>query len=180
MTALAPASLSISAERSPVNGPLGSAWQSCAPISTGAPFAAAAKRTSNVAGGHIIRSTAASLRAPSTIRPNSATEDCRPFIFQLPATSGRRGARTIVVSRVFPNPTKRLAERSRTRQRSAGGGLLGPPYVAMQSPPPYDAITPVRRGFSQSRMTHASRSTKSLFQLARQGGDGRRSRLLGH
>src|SRR5215470_5625657 len=102
MTALAPASLSISAERSPVNGPLGSALQSCAPICTGAPFAAAAKRTSNVAGGHIIRSTAASLRAPSTIWLNSAAEDRRPFIFQLPATSGRRGARTIVASLRFP------------------------------------------------------------------------------
>src|SRR6516164_279410 len=179
MTALAPASLSISAERSPVNAPLGSAWQSCAPISTEVPFAAAAKRTSSVAGGHIIRSTAVSFCAPSTIRVNSAAEDRRPFIFQLPATSGRRGARTIVVSRVFPNPAKRLAERSRARQRSVGGSLLSPPYVAMLSPPPYDATTPVRRGFSQSRMTHASRSTKSLFQLARQGGDGRRCRLLG-
>src|SRR5215467_5772008 len=105
-------------------------------MSTGVPFAAAAKRTSKVAGGHIISSTAASLRAPSTIRPNSAAEDRRPFIFQLPATSGRRGARTIVVSRVFPNPAKRLAERARTRQRSAGGRLLGLPYVAMQGPPP--------------------------------------------
>src|ERR1700746_328274 len=150
MTALAPARLTIWAERSPVTVPLGSACQSCAPISTGAPFAAAAKRTSNVAGGHIIRSTAASLRAPSTIRLNSATEDRRPFIFQLPATSGRRGARTIVVSRVFPNPTKRLAERSRTRQRSAGGGLLGPPYVAMHRPPPFDAINPGPRGVFQS------------------------------
>jgi len=107
--------LSISAERSPVNAPLGSAWQSCAPISTEVPFAAAAKRTSSVAGGHIIRSTAVSFCAPSTIRVNSAAEDRRPFIFQLPATSGRRGARTIVVSRVFPNPAKRLAERSRAR-----------------------------------------------------------------
>ena len=140
MTALAPASLSISAERSPVNGPLGSAWQSCAPISTGAPFAAAAKRTSNVAGGHIIRSTAASLRAPSTIRLNSAVEDRRPFIFQLPATSGRRGSRTIFVSRVFPNPARRLAECPRARQWAAGDGLPASPYVATQSPPPYDAM----------------------------------------
>src|SRR5215469_13116482 len=102
MTALAPASLSISAERSPVNAPLGSAWQSCAPISTEVPFAAAAKRTSSVAGGHIIRSTAVSFCAPSTIRVNSAAEDRRPFIFQLPATSGRRDARTIVASLRFP------------------------------------------------------------------------------
>src|SRR5215469_4195482 len=120
MTALAPASLSISAERSPVNGPLGSALQSCAPISTGAPFAAAAKRTSNVAGGHIIRSTAASL----------------------PATSGRRGTRTIFVSRAFPNPARRLAERPQARQRAAGDGLPASPYVATQSPPPYDAMAP--------------------------------------
>src|SRR5215469_270329 len=116
-------------------------------MSTGVPFAAAAKRTSKVAGGHIISSTAASLRAPSTIWPNSAAEDRRPFIFQLPATSGRRGARTIVVSRVFPNPAKRLAERSRTRQRLARGGPLTPPYVAMQSPPPYDATTRPAAGF---------------------------------
>src|SRR5215472_15873861 len=146
MTALAPASLSISAERSQVNGPLGSAWQSCAPISTGVPFAAAARRTSSVAGGHIMRSTAVSFCAPSTIRVNSAAEDRRPFIFQLPATSGRRGARAIVVPRVFPSPTKRLAERSRARQRLAGGNLLSPPYVAMLSPPPYDATTPVAAG----------------------------------
>src|SRR5262249_31852690 len=84
---------------------------------------------------------AVSFCAPSTMRVNSAAEDRRPFIFQLPATSGRRGARTIVVSRVFPNPAKRLAERSRTRQRSPSRGPLAPPYVAMQSPPPYDATT---------------------------------------
>src|SRR5262249_57454237 len=53
------------------------------------------------------------------------------------------------------------------------------PYASTESPPPLDAIPQGRRGFSQSRMTHASRSTKSLFQLARQGGDGRRRRLLG-
>src|SRR5262245_50544543 len=110
-------------------------------MSTAVPFAAAAKRTSSVAGGHIISSTAVSFCAPSTIRVNSAAEDRRPFIFQLPATSGRRGARAIVVSRVFPNPAKRLAERSRTRQRLAGSSLLSPAYVAMQSPPPYDAMT---------------------------------------
>src|SRR5260370_1341562 len=102
--------------------------------------AAAAKRTSNVAGGHIIRSTAASLRAPSTIRLNSAVEDRRPFIFQLPATSGRRGTRTIFVSRGFPNPARRLAECPRARQRAAGDGLPVSPYVATQSPPPYDAM----------------------------------------
>ena len=43
ITACAPASASISAEMSPVRAPDGSAWQSCAPISTGEPRAAPAK-----------------------------------------------------------------------------------------------------------------------------------------
>ena len=95
MIALAPASLSISADKSPVNAPEGSAWQSCAPIRTAEPATAAANSAMRVAGGHSIRSTAPSSFAPWMIRLSSAAEERRPFIFQLPATSGRR-ARTII------------------------------------------------------------------------------------
>ena len=58
-----------------------------------------------------------------------------------------------------------------------------PRYVAMQGAAPYDAAPLVGfddQALSQSRMAHASRSTQSLFQLARQGGHGHRRRLLGH
>ena len=36
------------------------------------------------------------------------------------------------------------------------------------------------KGFRSNGLTHASRYTQSLFQLARQGGDDHRCRLLGH
>ena len=88
---VAPASASISAEMSPVWAPDGLAWQSCAPMATAEPRAAAAKRASKVAGGHTIRSALPAMAAaPATILSSSATEAASPFIFQLPATSGRR------------------------------------------------------------------------------------------
>jgi hypothetical protein len=45
-----------------------------------------------VAGGHTMMWIAVSSRAPETIAANSAPEARSPFIFQFPATSGRRGS----------------------------------------------------------------------------------------
>ncbi len=96
MTAVAPASASISAAMSPVKAPLASAWQSWPPIVTGEPFAASASAATSVAGGQTITSAlAASAAAPATILPNSAADAASPFIFQLPATSGRRAVPAI-------------------------------------------------------------------------------------
>src|SRR5262245_10658206 len=184
ITALAPASLSISAERSPVKAPAGSAWQSWAPIRTGLPAAAAANSATRVAGGHTRISTAASSRAPSAIRASSATEARRPFIFQLPATSGRRGARAISRYPPFRLSTQAVSRAPADTPGCACDGLPPPRQVARQGPPPYDAERPPHRRLAGRErlpitVTHASRSTKSLFQLARQGGDVRRGALFG-
>ena len=91
MTALAPASLSISAETSPVNAPEGSAWQSWAPIATRDPRARAAKSASKVAGGQTrISIPGGRPGAAAMIRSSSAAAALSPFIFQFPAISGRR------------------------------------------------------------------------------------------
>src|ERR1700722_18369097 len=91
MTARAPASASISAEMSPVWAPDGLGWQSWPPIkSPFEPANFAANAAISVAGGQTSRSAfAATLEAPASMASNSAMEDRRPFIFQLPAISGR-------------------------------------------------------------------------------------------
>src|SRR6267378_8424712 len=91
MMALAPASASISAERSPVWAPDALGWQSCAPIAkVFEPRAFSAKAAISVAGGQTSRSAlAATPGAPASMASNSAMEAFRPFIFQLPAISGR-------------------------------------------------------------------------------------------
>src|ERR1700744_1282131 len=91
MTALAPASASISAERSPVWAPDTFGWQSWAPTSRVLmPCALAANAASRVAGGQTRRSALATTpAAPAHIASNSAIDARRPFIFQLPAISGR-------------------------------------------------------------------------------------------
>src|SRR5688500_9880322 len=91
MIAFAPRSASISAEISPVKAPDGSAWQSWAPIAIFDPSTSLANIIKRVAGGQIVRSTLADRSAaPCKILPSSAVESASPFIFQLPATSGRR------------------------------------------------------------------------------------------
>src|SRR5882757_6630224 len=90
MTALAPASASISAARSPVWAPEALGWQSCAPTANPEPVALPAKPAISVAGGQTSRSAfPASAAAPASMVSNSAKEAFRPFIFQLPAISGR-------------------------------------------------------------------------------------------
>src|SRR3981189_3071678 len=90
MTALAPASASISAEMSPVCAPDDFGWQSCAPTATAEPWALSAKAVIRVAGGQTSRSAlAATSGAPASMASNSPCEAFRPFIFQLPAISGR-------------------------------------------------------------------------------------------
>src|SRR5579863_432372 len=91
MTALAPASASISAERSPVWAPEDLGWQSWAPIARPlAPRALSANAATSVAGGQTSRSALAVTRAaPASMASSSAEEALRPFIFQLPAISGR-------------------------------------------------------------------------------------------
>src|SRR5215471_3631530 len=91
MMALAPASASISAEISPVWAPERLGWQSCAPTANDlAPLALAAKAETKVAGGQTRRSALAiTPLLPASIASNSPMEAERPFIFQLPAISGR-------------------------------------------------------------------------------------------
>src|SRR5271163_1918784 len=90
MMALAPASASISAARSPVWAPDGLGWQSCAPTISALPRAFSANAAIRVAGGQTRRSAfSATWEAPASMASNSAIEDLRPFIFQLPAISGR-------------------------------------------------------------------------------------------
>src|ERR1019366_9446367 len=93
MMALTPASASISAERSPVWTPEALGWQSCAPIVRTfecEPRAFSAKAAISVAGGQTSKSALpATPGAPASMASNSAIEAFRPFIFQLPAISGR-------------------------------------------------------------------------------------------
>src|SRR5882762_3116330 len=91
MMAVAPASASISAEISPVWAPDGLGWQSCAPTArVFEPRARSAKSAISVAGGQTSRSAlAATSGAPASMASNSPLEDLSPFIFQLPAISGR-------------------------------------------------------------------------------------------
>src|ERR1700731_827347 len=91
MTALAPASASISAEISPVWAPDGLGWQSWPPsVTPFEPDNLAAKAAINVVGGQTSRSAfPVTLEAPGTMALNSAIDARRPFIFQLPAMSGR-------------------------------------------------------------------------------------------
>ena len=97
ITAQAPASASISAAISPVWAPEAAAWQSWPPIPTGPPRAISANRATSVAGGQTISSALpASAAAPATIFSSSATEAASPFIFQLPATSGRTAPSAMV------------------------------------------------------------------------------------
>ena len=90
ITALAPASASISAEMSPVWGPWSSGWQSWAPSRTVLPDSITAVWKSSVAGGQIKISVSG--RGPSARRSSSDLTSARfalkPCIFQLPATSG--------------------------------------------------------------------------------------------
>src|SRR5216683_2535441 len=91
MMAVAPASASISAEISPVWAPDDLGWQSCAPTAKFfEPRARSANAAISVAGGQTSRSAlAATSGAPASIVSNSAWEDLRQFIFQLPAIRGR-------------------------------------------------------------------------------------------
>src|ERR1700741_3613322 len=86
MMAAAPASASISAEILPVWAPEALGWQSCAPTA----MALAAKAETRFVGGQTSRSALAiTLPLPASIASNSPMEAFRPFIFQLPAISGR-------------------------------------------------------------------------------------------
>src|SRR5262245_24661349 len=140
--ALAPASLSISAEMSPVKAPEASAWQSCAPIATGELRARVAKPAISVAGGQIRRSMrVASGPAPSMMAANSVADCCRPFIFQLPAISGRSA-----LAMPYPCcflPKNRVAELRETNQRGRsrflGDRAEARAVVAAEGRSPYDA-----------------------------------------
>jgi hypothetical protein len=90
MTNQAPASFSISAEMSPVCAPEAAVWQSWPPIATTDPRARVANDATSVAGGQINRSALpASGSDTAMIACSSAADADSPFIFQLPAISGR-------------------------------------------------------------------------------------------
>src|SRR3979411_1012723 len=116
MTAEAPASLSISAEMSPVKAPDASARQSWPPIASALPPARAAQAALNVAGGHTMRSRLGGSRgAGARMRARPARWVVSPFIFQLPATSGRRAVAIILP----PNQRQALADRPPPRKSRA-------------------------------------------------------------
>jgi hypothetical protein len=95
MVKAAPASFSMAALRSPVCAPDFSGWQSWPPAVTGPPASRDATSRRIVAGGAMAISQASAAPASAaraaiseaSARPSAA----RPFIFQLPAISGRRG-----------------------------------------------------------------------------------------
>src|SRR4051794_29022204 len=118
---------------SPVKAPEGSAWQSCAPIATFEPWLAEANIMTKVAGGQTSRSTWGKSVAPCTILPSSAAAGFNPFIFQLPATSGRRAA-------VINSPRYVRGGRNQTRVAGASRHQVG-----TQGGHPYDARSCGRR-----------------------------------
>src|SRR5919199_3498375 len=132
MTALAPASFSISAEMSPVWAPEGFAWQSWPPMRTGEPDAASANSRISVAGGQIMTSKRSPAPAgrPRISASSSDAEALSPFIFQLPATSGF-GAPAI-----DPSTGGLLAERPGAAKNAAGPAVA---RLATAMPHPYDA-----------------------------------------
>jgi hypothetical protein len=85
------ASFSISAEIQPVWAPLSLVWQSSPPARTGVRDKISAACASSVAGTQTSASVSASspLMKPLPIILSSLSEALVPFIFQLPATSGR-------------------------------------------------------------------------------------------
>ena len=110
MTCEAPASFSISAEMSPVCAPLSCQWQSWPPLLTGVRDRISDARDSSVAGTQSSASVSASrpLMKPCPIDISSFSEALVPFIFQLPATSGRMAE---IIGR-FPSRQTRFKPRS--------------------------------------------------------------------
>src|SRR5258708_1278425 len=150
MMARAPASASISAEISPVWAPDGFGWQSCAPTPKPPDVGTfSAKAAISVAGGQTRRSAlAATAGAPASMASNSPSEDFRPFIFQLPAISGR------IVSVILGFPSEisgvkhALAEPSGQFQMLHLQSVRRPPLqfahpakVATRRLPLYDALS---------------------------------------
>src|SRR5207253_4942022 len=91
-------------------------------------------------GGQTIRSAFGSARAPCIIFASSAPAALSPFIFQLPATSGRR---PVVINRApllkflhVPNPMTRPRPLGKLRKRRYTPQA---PLVAAQGLGPYDA-----------------------------------------
>src|SRR5215468_3747283 len=142
MTAVAPASLSISAAISPVNAPDASAWQSWPPMATEEPRACAAKAATSVAGGHTIRSARpARPPAPAMTLVSSAAEPARPFIFQLPAIrgSGAPAMPQILAFCRLTQQSQRLAEQQSACQGVLRVSLAAIASVAGSGRHPYDA-----------------------------------------
>jgi hypothetical protein len=83
-------------------------------MATRDPLAAAANDAMSVAGGHTITSTLDSLPAPAMILSSSPAEARSPFIFQLPATSGRRA-----IIRALKDATKSRYQTGCGRKRVA-------------------------------------------------------------
>src|SRR3981081_3334800 len=139
MMVLAPASPSISAEISPVWAPDALGWQSCAPTATFEPCAFSAKAAISVAGGQTRRAAlAATPGAPASHASNSAMEAFRPFIFQLPAISGRMAS--VMVG--FPGNVRSIcASRARAPVPDTGFAIPDPLtaslrlYLALLVPP---------------------------------------------
>src|SRR6185436_9256146 len=140
-------------------------------MATVEPSAAAAKDATSVAGGQIMRSTLRGRSpAPRMIVPSTSAEALSPFIFQLPATSGRRPC-----DMVTP-----IAKSAQAVSKPAG---MPPerPIVAAQGALPYDArpcgTRPLGGRLNPSfEERHATRYAQGFQQLAgadRHGGGAR-------
>src|ERR1700730_17792387 len=147
MMALAPASPSISAEISPVWAPEALGWQSWAPTATFEPRAFSAKAAISVAGGQTSRSAvAATPGAPASMASNSAIEAFRPFIFQLPAISGRMasvisGSPRIVVVHALAEAGRQFQTPALRPPGHQSLDLVFPAEVTTRWPPLYDALS---------------------------------------
>src|SRR3984885_9845219 len=153
MTALAPASASISAEISPVWAPEALGWQSCAPIAKFfaakvfecEPRAFSAKAAISVAGGQTSKSALpATPGAPASMASNSAIEAFRPFIFQLPAISGRMasvisGSPRIVVVHALAEAGRQFQTPALRPPGRQSLNLVFPAEVTTRRLPLYDA-----------------------------------------
>ena len=126
---------------SPVRAPAASAWQSWPPIATRRPARAAANcaRAASPAG----RPSTSMRRQPARACDDLgelAPRPRRPFIFQLPATSGRRGALAMCDFPCFAVSDRPVSRGPAATPEAALVRLpLAGAHVATQGRPPYDA-----------------------------------------
>src|SRR5262245_35635263 len=105
-------------DTSPVNAPLSSQWQFCAPRPMAEPASASATTGSAVKGGHTTTSTPRGRLSPSRSDwASSRAWRAAPCIFQLPITSGTRIGSGVVER----GDTGKLTALEELEERASGG-----------------------------------------------------------